>query len=147
MREHYMREGEGFLLVYSITERDSFDLIGAFHQQLVRVKDMDSIPVVLVGNKCDLEYERRVEIQGVSSCYSSFLILDHDSRRRRSVHLFIIPSVQTTEGHHIARELGCRFVETSAKLGTNVSETFMDLVRQIRDHNRVRLKAFFFLFE
>jgi hypothetical protein len=64
------------------------------------------------------------------------------------VHLFIIPPVQLAEGHHIARELGCRFVETSAKLGTNVTETFMDLVRQIRDHNRVRLKPFFFfLFE
>jgi GTPase KRas len=67
MREHYMREGEGFLLVYSITERDSFDLIGAFHQQLVRVKDMDSIPIILVGNKCDLEHQRRVGIQGMSA--------------------------------------------------------------------------------
>jgi GTPase KRas len=66
MREHYMREGEGFLLVYSITERDSFDLIGAFHQQLLRVKDVESVPIVLVGNKCDLENDRRVGIHGAA---------------------------------------------------------------------------------
>ncbi len=42
-----------------------------------------------------------------------------------------------TEGQLIAQELGCRFVETSAKLGINVTETFIDLVCEIRDRNRV----------
>jgi len=37
----------------------------------------------------------------------------------------------------MAQELGCRFVETSAKLGTNVTKTFIDLVCDIRDRNRV----------
>jgi hypothetical protein len=46
------------------------------------------------------------------------------------------------EGQGIARKLGCRFVETSAKLGSNVTETFIDLVCEIRDRNRV---GFFFL--
>jgi hypothetical protein len=41
------------------------------------------------------------------------------------------------EGQLIAQELGCRFVETSAKLGINVTETFFDLVCEIRDRNRV----------
>ena len=36
MREQYMRTGEGFLLVYSITSRNSFDEIGTFHQQILR---------------------------------------------------------------------------------------------------------------
>jgi GTPase SAR1 family protein len=65
MREQYMREGEGFILVYSITERESFDSIGAFHEQLLRVKEMNTVPIILVGNKCDLEYERRVAEQGL----------------------------------------------------------------------------------
>lgn len=55
-----MRTGEGFLLVYSITSRNSFDEILTFHQQILRVKDKDSFPVVVVANKCDLEYERQV---------------------------------------------------------------------------------------
>ena len=65
MREQYMRTGEGFLLVYSITARESFEEIATFHQQILRVKDQDHFPVVLAGNKCDLEYERQVGMNGV----------------------------------------------------------------------------------
>jgi small GTP-binding protein len=64
MREQYMRTGEGFLLVYSITSRNSFEEISTFHQQILRVKDQDSFPVVVVANKCDLEYERQVGMNG-----------------------------------------------------------------------------------
>ncbi|KAJ3279345.1 Ras GTPase [Blyttiomyces sp. JEL0837] len=63
MREQYMRSGEGFLLVYSITSRSSFEEIYQFHQQILRVKDRDWFPVVLVGNKADLENERAVGVQ------------------------------------------------------------------------------------
>ncbi|KAJ3413971.1 Ras GTPase [Chytridiales sp. JEL 0842] len=62
MREQYMRSGEGFLLVYSITSRSSFEEIFQFHQQILRVKDRDWFPVVLVGNKADLEPERAVGV-------------------------------------------------------------------------------------
>ncbi|KAH9925461.1 ras protein [Amylocystis lapponica] len=57
MREQYMRTGEGFLLVYSITSRNSFEEISTFHQQILRVKDQDSFPVIVVANKSDLEYD------------------------------------------------------------------------------------------
>ncbi|KAF5102604.1 hypothetical protein D0Z00_000314 [Geotrichum galactomycetum] len=64
MREQYMRTGEGFLLVYSITSRSSFEEIVSFYKQILRVKDKDSFPVVLVGNKCDLsETERAVSLE------------------------------------------------------------------------------------
>jgi len=112
MREHYMLDGEGFLLVYSVTEPDSLSLIEAYHQQILRVKDSESVPIVVVGNKSDLEFERRVN---------------------------------TVEGERIASELGCRFVETSAKLCTNVHETFISLVCEIRDRNRELLQMRRFL--
>ncbi|KAI8994617.1 ras-like protein 1 [Pilobolus umbonatus] len=60
MREQYMRNGEGFLLVYSITSRMSFEEITTFYQQICRVKDRDYFPMVLVGNKSDLESDRQV---------------------------------------------------------------------------------------
>ncbi|KAF9187407.1 Ras GTPase [Mortierella polycephala] len=60
MREQYMRTGEGFLLVYSITSRNSFEEISTFYQQILRVKDKDFFPIILVANKCDLEHERQV---------------------------------------------------------------------------------------
>lgn len=64
MREQYMRTGEGFLLVYDITSRQSFEEITTFQQQILRVKDKDYFPMVVVGNKCDLEGEREVSRQG-----------------------------------------------------------------------------------
>ena len=60
-----MRTGEGFLLVYSITSRNSFEEISTFHQQILRVKDKDTFPVILIANKCDLEYERQVGMNGM----------------------------------------------------------------------------------
>ena len=64
MREQYMRTGEGFLLVYSITSRQSFDEILTFQQQILRVKDRDYFPMIVVGNKCDLGNEREVSTEG-----------------------------------------------------------------------------------
>lgn len=51
MREQYMRSGEGFLLVYSVADRASFDEIFKFHRQILRVKDRDEFPMLMVGNK------------------------------------------------------------------------------------------------
>ncbi|KAH8550139.1 ras-like protein 1 [Umbelopsis sp. PMI_123] len=72
MREQYMRNGEGFLLVYSITSRLSFDEINTFYQQIRRVKDRDFFPMVLVANKCDLEHDRQVSSQEGRDLAKSF---------------------------------------------------------------------------
>uniref|UniRef100_G3PSP7 RAS related 2 n=1 Tax=Gasterosteus aculeatus aculeatus TaxID=481459 RepID=G3PSP7_GASAC len=60
MREQYMRTGEGFLLVFSVTDRGSFEEIYKFQRQILRVKDRDEFPMILVGNKADLEQQRQV---------------------------------------------------------------------------------------
>lgn len=66
MREQYMRTGEGFLLIYSITSRQSFEEIMTFQQQILRVKDKDYFPIIVVANKCDLDKEREVSEEGSS---------------------------------------------------------------------------------
>ncbi|CAJ0642005.1 8058_t:CDS:2, partial [Entrophospora sp. SA101] len=55
--------GEGFLLVYSITSRNSFEEIATFHEQILRVKDKNYFPIIVVANKSDLEKERQVSEQ------------------------------------------------------------------------------------
>ncbi|KAI9171044.1 ras-like protein [Paramyrothecium foliicola] len=72
MREQYMRTGEGFLLVYDITSRQSFEEITTFQQQILRVKDKDNFPMVVAGNKCDLEGEREVSRQEGEALARSF---------------------------------------------------------------------------
>ncbi|EGG21964.1 hypothetical protein DFA_01850 [Cavenderia fasciculata] len=60
MRDQYMRTGMGFILAYDITCRATFEEVSTFVDQIKRVKDCDSFPMVLVGNKCDLDRSREV---------------------------------------------------------------------------------------
>lgn len=120
LRDQWMRDGEGFVLVYSISSRSSFARIQKFHHQILRVKESANAgsptfpgsplsqtmpvatgpaPVMLVGNKCDRVTEREVSTQ---------------------------------EGQLLARQLGCDFVEASAKNCINVEKAFFDVVRQLR---------------
>eukprot|EP00008_Paramoeba_atlantica_P011818 CAMPEP_0201488594 /NCGR_PEP_ID=MMETSP0151_2-20130828/19244_1 /ASSEMBLY_ACC=CAM_ASM_000257 /TAXON_ID=200890 /ORGANISM="Paramoeba atlantica, Strain 621/1 / CCAP 1560/9" /LENGTH=186 /DNA_ID=CAMNT_0047873917 /DNA_START=68 /DNA_END=628 /DNA_ORIENTATION=+ len=62
MRDQYMRVGEGFLCVYSVNSRSSFEEIDQFRESILRAKDEEAVPMVLCGNKCDLVEERQVSI-------------------------------------------------------------------------------------
>ncbi|TRM60101.1 ras protein [Schizophyllum amplum] len=59
LRDQWVREGQGFILVYSIASRSTFDRLEVFRQSMRRVKRGDPI-FMLVGNKCDKTYEREV---------------------------------------------------------------------------------------
>ncbi|ABN66200.1 predicted protein, partial [Scheffersomyces stipitis CBS 6054] len=72
MREQYMRTGEGFLLVYSINSRNSLEELQSFYEQILRVKDSERVPVLVVGNKCDLEIERQVSYEEGLALANSF---------------------------------------------------------------------------
>lgn len=60
MREQYMRCGEGFLICYSVTDRHSFQETMEYRKLITRVRANEDIPLVLVGNKYDLQYQRKV---------------------------------------------------------------------------------------
>lgn len=61
LRDQYMKTGEGFILVYSITSMSSFLTADKLHQNILRIKEESpDIPILLVGNKIDLESERKV---------------------------------------------------------------------------------------
>ncbi len=46
MRDQYMRTGQGFLLVYSVTSRQSFGELTMFRDQILRNKNADRVPMV-----------------------------------------------------------------------------------------------------
>lgn len=60
MRDLYIKNGQGFILVYSIINQQSFIDVQPLRDQILRVKGMHHVPMLLVGNKCDLEAERAV---------------------------------------------------------------------------------------
>ncbi|KAL0233392.1 hypothetical protein PCE1_001908 [Barthelona sp. PCE] len=94
IREAYYDSGSGFILVYSIDSLESFHKVSELHQQIKEAQNKD-VPMIICGNKCDLEDEHRV--------------------------------ITFAEGQTLAEELGCLFLETSAKEMVNIEETFHDL--------------------
>jgi len=72
MRDQYYRYGEGFLLIYSITSRSSFEEAPLFREQIQRAKEVESFPFILVGNKCDLKEERQVTTEEGQNLAQSF---------------------------------------------------------------------------
>ena len=55
----YIREAQIILLIYDISDRESFDSMPKWIQQILDVKNNEVI-FVLIGNKIDLESERKV---------------------------------------------------------------------------------------
>ncbi|XP_006831996.1 PREDICTED: ras-like protein family member 11A [Chrysochloris asiatica] len=68
---------EGFLLVYSITDSDSYQSIRPLYQHIRKVHPDPKAPVIIVGNKGDLLHARQVQthdgIQLASELGSPFL--------------------------------------------------------------------------
>eukprot|EP01121_Diplochlamys_sp_Union-15-3_P013524 TRINITY_DN4203_c0_g1_i1.p1 TRINITY_DN4203_c0_g1~~TRINITY_DN4203_c0_g1_i1.p1 ORF type:complete len:203 (+),score=22.14 TRINITY_DN4203_c0_g1_i1:63-671(+) len=63
MRDLYVRSGQGFILVYSITSRESFSLAGQFKERIeLHLKGREA-PLILAGNKADLEEQREVTVE------------------------------------------------------------------------------------
>ena len=53
MRNQFMQQGQGFLLVFSMVSRQTFEELTNLHTQILQSKDEEQVPLVLVGNKSD----------------------------------------------------------------------------------------------
>jgi len=72
MQDQWMRVGRGFLLVYSVTSRESFDQMSVLRGKIHKTKDSTKVPIVLIGNKCDLKDERKVQYDEGSALAKSW---------------------------------------------------------------------------
>ena len=62
VRDTFMRSGEGFVCVFSLTDRDGYNHVRELYSQVTLVKGASppQLPFLLVGNKCDMEASRQV---------------------------------------------------------------------------------------
>ena len=60
MMDMWISFGEGFLLVFAINDKESFTLLKGKHDRVLKGKHGVKCPILLVGNKQDLENERQV---------------------------------------------------------------------------------------
>ncbi|KAF3861135.1 hypothetical protein F7725_001390 [Dissostichus mawsoni] len=89
MRDLYMKNGQGFALVYSITAQSTFNDLQDLREQILRVKDTEDVPMILVGNKCDLEDERVVgkeQGQNLARQWSNCAFLETSAKSKINVN-------------------------------------------------------------
>ncbi|XP_011501288.1 PREDICTED: GTP-binding protein Di-Ras2 [Ceratosolen solmsi marchali] len=98
MQRLSISKGHAFILVYSVSSRQSFEELRPIWTVIRELKgqDISQIPIMLVGNKCDESPSRR--------------------------------EVTQSEGQAEATNWGCGFLETSAKTNHNVNALFRDLL-------------------
>lgn len=89
IRDNYFRSGEGFLCVFSITEQESLSAAHELREQILRVKNDDNIPFLLVGNKADLEDRRVISHEAASEQASSWNVpyVETSAKTRHNVDL------------------------------------------------------------
>jgi len=88
MRDLYMKNGQGFVLVYSIIAQSTFNDLPDLREQILRVKDAESVPMVLVGNKCDLNDQRVITVeqgQELAKKFSGAAFLEASAKSKHNV--------------------------------------------------------------
>lgn len=105
LRDQYMSTGQGFVMVYSITDANSFEDLNGIHDKLVKAKDDPNIPIVLVGNKCDLEEERKVskdDGEAMAKKFGNCTFLEASAKERIHVEDIYFELVRAINRHQHA---------------------------------------------
>ncbi|KAK6903584.1 hypothetical protein I203_107089 [Kwoniella mangroviensis CBS 8507] len=140
LRDQWIRDGEGFLIVYSITSRATFERIERIVERVLRVKDENHISPYShhypqshpYGSHAGQggQYQYSQSGGGGGSKRIPIVIVGNKKDQYHS------REVSTDEGSNLARSLGCDFYEASAKTNSNVENAFKSLVRQIKINKR-----------
>lgn len=111
MKRLTLQFGEAFILVYSVNDPDSLDEALKLQEEIYEAKGTDDVPMVLVGNKCDLTSgtDKRLVSHAIASTLS--------------------------------RGKNCILADTSAKDNLNISGVFTALMAQIALANSIDVES------
>ena len=101
MKRLTLQYGEAFIIVYSVVDPASLDEAVKLQQEIYEAKGTEDVPMVFVGNKCDLT----------------------SGTDKRLVSHAIVST--------LTRGKNCILAETSAKYNVNVSGVFTALLAQV----------------
>ncbi|CDR88168.1 probable small G-protein Ras2 [Sporisorium scitamineum] len=68
----WVRSGDGFIIVYSVTNRATFEKVETFLEYVLNIKSQEPypVPIMIVGNMCDKVKEREVSnVEGKALAY------------------------------------------------------------------------------
>lgn len=118
MRDLYMKNGHGFLLVFSLAAQSSFVELEKLHQEILQVKNKSDVPMVLAANKCDLpksEWEvAEAEVETITKEWRIPYLLTSAKTKHNVEELFLNLSKQ------ILKEVGPPTTEKPQKEGGKI---------------------------
>ncbi len=127
MRDLWIREAKGFLLVYAISWASSFDQVKQLFEKIIRIKEeeLDEIAIVLAGNKCDLVDQRTVSLEEGRSLVEEWKLTGVTGASFMETYVgnisFTLPPPPFTSPPH-----------RSAKASINNQECYFEIVRTLR---------------
>ncbi|KAH8589875.1 small GTPase superfamily [Bisporella sp. PMI_857] len=137
LRDQWIKDAEGFVIVYNIYSRMSFARCRKFYNQIWRVKETSTFSYRGLSTTLQEIENGRSPVILVGHDY----IEDDEVESRRTWER----QVSCEEGNALAREFGCDYIEACAKTCVNVEKAFYDVVRELRKQraaasNRPRAK-------
>lgn len=52
LRDQHLKDGKGFLLVFALNDKSTFEEVKQLREQIVKLKDTKRVPIVICANKC-----------------------------------------------------------------------------------------------
>ncbi|ELT91873.1 hypothetical protein CAPTEDRAFT_94885 [Capitella teleta] len=99
--QSYSMNIDGYVLVYSVTSKKSFDVINVIHDKLLDMTGKSHLPMVLVGNKTDLRMERVVsqeEGRRLATSWKAAFLEASAKENQKVVDIFHTMISQTEKG-------------------------------------------------
>ena len=119
---NYIKKANGILLIYDISEKITFNNIENWVED-IQDETEEKLPIVLVGNKCDLRDEKKEEKEEEKK--------EEKEEEKEEENEEEKVGVTIEEGQNLAQKFHWKFYETSCKTGVNVEEAFKDLAGQV----------------
>ncbi|ETO11359.1 ras-related protein R-Ras precursor [Reticulomyxa filosa] len=142
MRDLWIREAKGFLLVYAITWSSSFNQVQEMFQKIHRIKEeeLNQIAIVLVGTFFFLKnfcVRKRGFFFYNPFFFNPFFIFLIKNLKRNKCDLADSRTVSMEQGQNLVDQwkkegVSAAFFEASAKAQINNEECYFEIVRQLR---------------
>lgn len=106
-RDSYLQVSQGFVLVYSVASKASFDELSQIKDRIHSIKASDCVPMILIGNKSDMEEQRVISTEDGTAQAAAWKVpfLEASARLRVNVDEAISDVVRQV----LAASLGERF--------------------------------------
>ena len=77
----------GSLIVYDVSDKKSFQLVDKYLDNVYSKKDKKKFPIILIGNKCDLNEEREVSFEEGKKKADSYQIDFYETSAKNNINV------------------------------------------------------------